>query len=134
MLTKLVHFHQGKIEQPFEITNLIRLEGQKMSERKDEPVKPLNVCINEICISRKRHYPITMEIFVDGEFLTQTISDGILFSTPTGSTAYSLSAGGPILDKSINGILMVPISPDSLSFRPVCLLSTSVIRVRVLFL
>ena len=57
--------------------------------------------------------------------MTETAGDGILISTPTGSTAYSLSAGGPIMQNGVNSILITPIAPNSLSFRPICVPSDS---------
>ena len=63
--------------------------------------------------------------------MTETAGDGMLISTPTGSTAYSLSAGGPIMQNGVEGILIVPISPNSLSFRPICLPSSSEIQLKV---
>ena len=63
--------------------------------------------------------------------MTYTAGDGILISTPTGSTAYSLSAGGPILQNGVNGMLIVPIAPNSLSFRPICVPSNCEIAIKV---
>ena len=54
-----------------------------------------------------------------------------MISTPTGSTAYALSAGGPIVQNGVNSILIVPIAPNSLSFRPICLPSSCKIRVKL---
>ena len=54
-----------------------------------------------------------------------------MISTSTGSTAYSLSAGGPILQNGVNGILIVPIAPNSLSFRPICFPSDCEIKIKV---
>lgn len=90
-----------------------------------------NVVLNEIAITRKDKNRIILEIFVNGEYITTTAGDGILISTPTGSTAYALSAGGPVVLNGVNCILMVPIAPNSLSFRPICLPSSSVIKIRV---
>ncbi|AOA61588.1 Mitochondrial NADH kinase [Komagataella phaffii CBS 7435] len=73
----------------------------------------------------------TLDIFIDGEFLTRTTADGISFSTPTGSTAYSLSAGGSIVHPLVKCILLTPICPRSLSFRPLVIPATSHIIVRV---
>lgn len=105
---------------PFETVKLMRLSAFT-SNWMDKKVAPVaKVCINEVYISRKAQERITLEIWVNNEYVTSTAGDGILISTPTGSTAYSLSAGGPILQNGVNGILVVPIAPNSLSFRPIC--------------
>ena len=64
---------------------------------------------------------IKLSVDLDGEHLNKYSSDGIIFSTPLGSTAYSLSAGGPIVSPDIDGIIVTPISPHSLSARPIVL-------------
>lgn len=58
----------------------------------------------------------------------------MLISTPTGSTAYALSAGGPVVLNGVNSIILVPIAPNSLSFRPICLPSDSVIKIKVILM
>ncbi|GMG55509.1 unnamed protein product [Ambrosiozyma monospora] len=74
---------------------------------------------------------INLDVYINGHFLTRTTADGLLFATPTGSTAYSLSAGGSIVHPIVPGILLTPICPRSLSFRPLILPSTSHIVVKV---
>lgn len=75
--------------------------------------------INEVTIHRNGSPHLAhLNISVGGRFLTTTIADGVTVSTPTGSTAYALSAGGPIVHPGLNGLIVVPICPRSLSFRP----------------
>ncbi|OWY40097.1 NAD kinase [Xenophilus sp. AP218F] len=62
---------------------------------------------------------IEFEIFIDNQFVYSQRSDGLIVSTPTGSTAYSLAAGGPILHPTLQAIALVPICPQSLSNRPI---------------
>ncbi|KZZ99709.1 ATP-NAD kinase family protein [Moelleriella libera RCEF 2490] len=85
--------------------------------------------INEISVHRGSHPHLAIiDIYQNGHFLTETTADGILLSTPTGSTAYSLSAGGPIVHPLVRSLLITPISPCSLSFRSLVLpLDTKVI-------
>lgn len=97
-----------------------------------DPNKKMIHAMNEITLHRGSNSNlISLEIFIDGEFLTTTTADGIIVSTPTGSTAYSLSSGGAIVHPSIKGLLLTPICPRSLSFRPLILPSTSDIMMRL---
>lgn len=70
---------------------------------------------------------IDIQIYIDGEFVTSCRSDGVIVSTPTGSTAYALSAGGPILHPQLEAMIMVPICPHTLTMRPIALSDASVI-------
>ncbi|KAK3935862.1 ATP-NAD kinase-like domain-containing protein [Diplogelasinospora grovesii] len=90
---------------------------------------PLLHAINEVSIDRGVHPHLAIiDIYVNNHFLTEAVADGILVSTPTGSTAYSLSAGGSIVHPLVKSLLITPISPRSLSFRPLVLpLNTKVV-------
>lgn len=75
---------------------------------------------------------IELEVFVDGQFVYSQRSDGLIVSTPTGSTAYALSSGGPILHPTLEAVVLVPICPHTLSDRPIAVNSESTIEVLLL--
>lgn len=78
--------------------------------------------LNEVLLHRGADPHLTViSVFVSSRFLTSSVADGILISTPTGSTAYSLSAGGSIIHPLVPSLLLTPICPRSLSFRPLVL-------------
>ena len=88
--------------------------------------------LNELVIDRgPSPYVSNLELYGDKELLTVVQADGCIISTPTGSTAYSLSAGGPLTHPSIPGILLTPICPHTLSFRPMILSDTLLLRICV---
>ncbi|MFA9273310.1 MAG: NAD kinase [Candidatus Aquirickettsiella gammari] len=90
------------------------------------------VAFNDIVLSRGAGSGmIELRVEVDQHFMYNQRSDGLIVSTPTGSTAYALSAGGPLLHPSLGGIAMVPIAPHALSNRPIVLPETSVISVEI---
>ncbi|MGD8907969.1 MAG: NAD(+) kinase [Chromatiales bacterium] len=74
---------------------------------------------------------IEFETYVDGQLVNDQRSDGMIVSTPTGSTAYALSGGGPLLHPSLNAIVMVPICPHTLSNRPIVVDGDSEIEIRL---
>ncbi len=79
-----------------------------------------STAINDLVISAGHPFNMTeLKISVKGQPLAGCVGDGIIISTPTGSTAYSLSAGGPILSANLSAIVITPICPHSLSFRPI---------------
>lgn len=81
-----------------------------------------NIALNDVVISRGSiGNMIEFDISVDSDFVLSQKSDGVIFATPTGSTAYSLAAGGPIMHPNSNVISIVPICPQSLSNRPIVL-------------
>jgi len=74
---------------------------------------------------------LEFDLFVDDKFVYNQYSDGLIVSTPTGSTAYSLSAGGPIMHPSIDAIVLVPMFPHTLNSRPLVVQGDSVIRIEI---
>lgn len=90
--------------------------------------------LNDVVVSRgAANAMIEFEVYVDGQFVYTLRSDGLIISTPTGSTAYALSSGGPILHPSLPAMVLVPIAPHTLSNRPIVLPHTanlSVVMVR----
>jgi NAD+ kinase len=88
--------------------------------------------LNELVIDRgPSPYVSNLELYGDNELLTVVQADGCIFSTPTGSTAYSLSAGGSLVHPDIPAILLTPICPHTLSFRPMILSDTLLLRVSI---
>lgn len=76
--------------------------------------------INDVVINAGRpHKMLELDINVSGQSLASCVSDGLIISTPTGSTAYNLSAGGPIISADLSAIVVTPICPHTLSFRPI---------------
>ena len=74
---------------------------------------------------------IEFEISIDDEFVNHQRADGIIVSTPTGSTAYALSSGGPILHASLDAITLVPVSPHTLSSRPLVVDANAVVKILI---
>lgn len=86
--------------------------------------------LNEAVITgREILKTIRCNVYIDGDFLNEYSSDGIIVSTPTGSTAYSLSAGGPIIEPSSKMMLITPICPHALSQRSIVLSSSKVVSI-----
>ena len=89
--------------------------------------------LNDIVIGRGRiGRLIEFEIKIDGKLVTHTRGDGLIISTPTGSTAYALAADGPIIDPALEVITLVPICPHTLSHRPLVVSGNSNIEVRLI--
>jgi NAD+ kinase len=99
-------------------------------QAKDRPERFRSAAINDIFITAGPPYrTVELKILVDGEPLAGCVSDGLIISTPTGSTAYNLSAGGPILSPEMEAMVITPICPHSLSFRPIVINAESTVEV-----
>jgi len=89
-------------------------------------------CLNEVLVHRGQSGSLAkLNVGVDGEQVTLVQGDGLILSTPTGSTAYSLAAGGSMVHPSVPAILLTPVSPHSLSFRPAVLPESAVVTIGV---
>jgi NAD+ kinase len=95
-------------------------------------IEELNFALNEITVSRKDTTSmITIETSLDGEYLNSYWADGLIIATPTGSTGYSLSCGGPILMPEVKSLVITPIAPHNLNARPLVISDETVIKLKV---
>lgn len=87
-------------------------------------------CVNDVFVGRGTHVNmVRLTINCDNAKVSEYYSDGVIISTPTGSTAYSLSAGGPVIDPLIESILLTPVCPHSMFQRPMIFRSESIIEI-----
>lgn len=94
--------------------------------------KELNFALNEIAVSRKdTSSMITVETHLNDEYLTSYWADGLIVATPTGSTGYSLSCGGPVIIPMAKSLVLTPIAPHNLNARPLVISDDTVIRLKV---
>ena len=92
----------------------------------------LNFALNEVSVSRKNTASmITIETYLDQEYLTSYWADGLIIATPTGSTGYSLSCGGPILIPHAKSFILTPIAPHNLNARPLVIPDETKIKLMV---
>ena len=92
----------------------------------------MNFALNEITVSRKDTTSmINIETYLNEEYLTSYWADGLIISTPTGSTGYSLSCGGPVIVPTAKSLVLTPIAPHNLNARPLVISDETVIRLRV---
>ena len=100
------------------------------SDRSNPAERFCSTAVNDVFVAAGPPFrAIELQILVDGQPLAGCVSDGLIISTPTGSTAYNLSAGGPILSPKIEAMVITPICPHSLSFRPIVINAESTIEV-----
>lgn len=104
---------------------VLHIEGD-FTEQPDSPL-----ALNEFSIQRHGAGMISVETFVDEQMVATYHGDGVIVSTPTGSTAYALSAGAPVVAPACSCFVITPIAPHNLTMRPVVIPDTSRIRLRV---
>lgn len=115
--------HQYEIEKRMAITG--RVQKKAVGEA-------IGVAVNEFIIGKQDFgHMITTKIYVDDNLLDTYVADGLLISTPTGSTAYNLSAGGPVLAPGMEALIITPICPHSLNKRSLVVSSQSKLRIEV---
>ncbi|WP_228852599.1 NAD kinase [Aegicerativicinus sediminis] len=116
-------------------------KNYKISERtllavtttpENEDIQKINYALNEVAVSRKNTTSmITVETHLDDEYLTSYWADGLIIATPTGSTGYSLSCGGPVITPADDSLVLTPIAPHNLSARPLVIPSETKITLKV---
>jgi NAD+ kinase len=90
------------------------------------------IALNDVVLGRGREtHLIEFEVYIDNQFVSHYRSDGMILATPTGSTAYALSAGGPIMHPQLNAMVLVPMFPHSLSSRPLVVDGQAVIDLHI---
>lgn len=102
------------------------------TEPENESLFEFNAALNEISVVRKNTTSmITVETSLDNEYLTSYWADGLIISTPTGSTGYSLSCGGPVIMPESDSITLTPIAPHNLNARPLVIQNSTEIKLKV---
>ncbi len=100
-------------------------------ETKEKLFGDTNFALNEITITKQDSTMITINAYIDGEFLNSYWADGLIISTPTGSTAYSLSCGGPLIVPDAKSFIITPIAPHNLNVRPIIIRDDKVITLKI---
>jgi len=138
-LTSLLDLHQERLPMPLVCRMRLRVSVRRRDSCScsGEEAAGLGadrqvLCLNEVLVHRGRSAGLAkLDVSVDGERVTLVQGDGVILATPTGSTAYSLAAGGSMVHPAVPGILLTPVSPHSLSFRPAVLPDSVVITLAV---
>ena len=126
----IAQFLQFVINREFTISQrtLLSLE----CEPENAGIADINFAMNEITVSRKDTTSmITIETYLNGEFLNSYWADGLIIATPTGSTGYSMSCGGPILTPDVKSLVITPIAPHNLNARPLVIPDDTQVRLKV---
>jgi NAD+ kinase len=126
----IAEFMQFIIDKKYSISKRTLLSLSCSPE--NEAIKDVNFAINEITVSRKETTSmITVETYLNDEYLNSYWADGLIIATPTGSTGYSMSCGGPILTPNVKSLVITPIAPHNLNARPLVVTDNTEIRLKV---
>jgi len=113
---------QARVEQRMMLRAATLRDGRRLPER---------LALNDVVVNKTARARMTdLSVSVGDEFVTRVKADGLIVATPTGSTAYNLAAGGPIVQPTIDALVLTPIAPHMLTNRPIVIPSTSLIRVQ----
>ncbi|MEE2953766.1 MAG: NAD kinase [Bacteroidota bacterium] len=116
------------IKEKYNINNRTLLE----LSTKNKLFKDMNFALNEVAVTKKdTSSMIKVEAYLNDEFLNTYWADGLIISTPTGSTGYSLSCGGPIIMPGTGNMIITPITQHNLNVRPIVVEDSSIIKLRV---
>lgn len=113
----------------YTIENRMMVEGKIIKSNGDEIIIPES--LNEIAISKNVNGVVRFDAIVNDKLITSYIADGILVCTPTGSTAYNLSCGGPIVDPTAEILILTPIAPHTVLNKSIVLSKKSIIKIKI---
>lgn len=146
ILTRMFDLHQPRVALPVVCRMRLKVTVYMAHSEKDEIHRQAALkehkddsrilaqveCLNEVLVHRGKSGALAkLDVGVHGEKVTLVQGDGVILATPTGSTAYSLAAGGSMVHPGVPAILLTPVSPHSLSFRPAILPDSAVVTVGV---
>ncbi|MDT0675030.1 NAD kinase [Autumnicola musiva] len=118
------------LKKEYSITERSLLQISTNPENHDKVFGP--AALNEIAVSRKNTTSmITVDTWLDDQYLSSYWADGVIISTPTGSTGYSLSCGGPVITPDVNSLIITPIAPHNLNARPLVIKDNTKIKMKV---
>jgi NAD+ kinase len=127
---KLEEFIDTIVSGDYSVSERSLIEVYTSTENKD--LKSLNFALNEISVGRKNTTSmIFIETKLDGKYLNSYWADGLIIATPTGSTGYSLSCGGPIIMPEAENLVITPIAPHNLNARPLVIADNTEISLKI---
>ena len=110
----------------------VKLSQKKSNKNLKENLKTKKyLAVNELVLGKCDGRAIYIDVTIEGKMVSSIVGDGVVIATPTGSTAYALSAGGPVLAPTIDAISFVPIAPHSLTFRPLVIPKGDIIQLEL---